>query len=432
MKFFKKLSLPGQRIFRTMVAVWICLLIYLLRGQKGLVVFSAIAAMQGIQPYTKDMRTVILRRIVGTIIGAFWGLLLLLIELELISIGEPSEVLHYFLVGLGVGIVIYSTVLFNVRDWASFSAVTFMSVTITHLTDANPYLFAFNRLVDTLIGVGVAEIVNRIQLPRSRHTDTLFVSSVSNLLAGENHKLSPYSRVELNRMIEDGAKFTLSTIHTQARIRELLPGVNLRYPMVIMDGAALYDMNTMEYLRTTPMSEEKARRVIEWAHGRGLSFFNNSVSDNLLVIQFSELGNEAIRKLYEKKRLSPYRNFINSPRDTVENVLYLQIVAPEEEVEPLLAELNAQPWAGDYRFTLRECEIEGYGYLLIYDYSVSRESMLRELEKLMGTKQTVTFGGVPNKYDVYIRDADKNLFVKELKKRFEPVDLRNWKTAFRV
>ncbi len=64
-------------------------------------------------------------------------------------------------------------------------------------------------------------------------------------------------------MIEDGAKFTISTVQTQATVRELLQGVDLRYPIVTMDGAALYDVNTLEYIRTKPMSDCDAYRVVK-------------------------------------------------------------------------------------------------------------------------------------------------------------------------
>ena len=49
----------------------------------------------------------------------------------------------------------------------------------------------------------------------------------------------------------------------------------------------------------------------------------------------------------------------------------------------------------------------------------------------MGTKNTVTFGGEKDIYDVYIENADRNLLVKELKRRCEPVDFRCWKSVFR-
>ena len=76
-------------------------------------------------------------------------------------------------------------------------------------------------------------------------------------------------------------------------------------------------------------------------------------------------------------------------------------------------------------------DYEGYSFLKIYDVNTTREAMLRELERLMGTKKTVTFGSVPGKYDVYIEKGDRDRLIHELQKRFEPVDLRGWKNILR-
>ena len=357
--------------------------------------------------------------------------MILLIELEFISDGIPDEMLHYTLISLGTGIVIYSTVLMNVTDWAYFAAVTFMSVTITHITDANPYIYAFYRLIDTLIGVLVAEAVNRVQLPRSRDTDTLYVSAIGISLLDSNNILSPHLRVELNRMIEDGAKFTISTVQTQARVRELLPGVDLRYPVITMDGAALYNMGSMEYLRTVPMQKEDAALIIGWLHEKDLPFFSSSVHDDLLIIHYTELSNDAMKILYDRKRRSPYRNFVKEQKDSFDNILYIQVTTTAEAIHAAVKEFQEQPWSSKYRITEAECDVEGYMLLKIYDARASRENMLKELEKMMGTKKTVTFGGVRDRYDVYIEDAHRDMLVKELKKRFEPVDFRNWRSILR-
>ena len=431
MKNRKRIPLPGQRIIRSAIAVALCLLVDVLRGHQGIPLYSAIAALQCIQPYTRDMRGVARKRIFGTIIGAVWGLLLLLLEIALARGGLPDERLHYALLPLTLILVLYSTVLLKVQDMAYFSGVVFLVIAINHFTDANPYLFAFNRLLDTVIGVLVASVVNRVHLPRRQNTDTLYVSALGHSLLDSESHLSPYSLVELNRLLDDGAKFTLSTVHTQATVRELLPGVRLRYPIISSDGAVLYDMGKLEYIRTTPMSEEKARRMMRWLRANDAPFFSNSVEQNLLVIRYTELANEAMRQLFEEKRYSPHRNFIRSEKEICGHVIYLTVLEPDERCAALHSKLMEQPWAGDYRAVLHRADTEGYSSLKIYDASCSRETMLRELEKLMGTKETVTFGGVPGKYDVYIENADRNLLVKELKRRFEPVDFHCWKSAFR-
>lgn len=431
MKDHKHIPMPGQRIFRSAIAVGLCLLVYVLRGRHGIPLYSALAAIQCMQPYNKDMRGVARRRVLGTVIGAVWGLLLLLLELEILSDGLPDEGLHYFLVPLFLVAVLYSTVLLGVRETAYFSGVVFLVITINHFTDANPYLFAFNRLLDTVIGVVLASIVNRLHLPRAKRTDTLFVSALGHSLLGSDSRLSPFSQVELNRLMDDGMKFSLSTVETQATVRELLPGVRLRYPIITMDGAALYDMGSLEYLRTTPMSESGAGRIMGWLRERELPFFSNSIEQNLLVIRYDKLSNDGMRKLFEKKRVSPYRNYIRSGTDVCEHVVYLLVVDTHANIAAAHDAMAAEPWAGEYRLVTAETEFEGFSSLKIYDASCSRENMLRELEAIMGTSETVTFGGTRGKYDVFIENADRNLLVRELKRRFEPVDLRCWRSVFK-
>ena len=164
----KKLPVPGQRILRTMIAVWLCLLVYVLRGRQGEPLYAGLAVLQCIQPYTKTMRTVARKRIIGTLVGAFWGLALLLFEQWLVSRGHEEPWLHFSLVGLFTGVVLYFTVLLKVSETAYFSAVVFLVICIKHAEDVSPYVYAFNRTLDTAIGVAVAEIVNRVHLPRLR------------------------------------------------------------------------------------------------------------------------------------------------------------------------------------------------------------------------------------------------------------------------
>ena len=427
----KRIPMPGQRTLRTAIAVAVCLIIHVLSGEKGYPLYAALAAMQCMQPYTKSMKGVARKRVLGTVIGAIWGLLELLVEIQLISDGIPDKQLHFVLVPLVLILVIHSTVLLKVREMAYFSGVVYLVITINHFSDANPYLFAFNRLLWTVIGVLVATIINRIHLPRITNTDTLYVSALGHSLLGSDSRLTPYSCVELNRLMDDGMNFTISTIESQATVRELLPGVRLRYPLIVSDGAALYNMGTLEYLKTTPIREESAKRIMDWLHERNLPFFTNVIEQNLLVIHYDELHNEGMKQLFEQKRHSPYRNYVRSPKEFCENVVYLLVVDTKERIDQACKELSEQTWAEAYRIRVRESKIDGYSFLRIYDAACSRENMLRELEAWMKTEKTVTFGGDPGRYDVYIENADRNLLVKELKRRFEPVDLRGWRRIFR-
>ena len=427
-----RIPLPGQRIGRSMIAVWLCFGVYFLRGRTGIPFYSVIAALQCMQPYNRDMGKVAQKRVVGTLIGAGWGLAVLLLELELLYEGVPDELPHYLLLGLFTGVVLYSAVLLRVREAAYFSVVVFLSVAVNHIGDANPYLFAFRRLLDTVIGVLVAEFVNRVHLPRLRRTDTLFVSGVGDTILGADRTLSPYSRVELNRLIDDGAKFTLSTCETPATVRELLSGVDLRLPIITMSGAALYSVPDRAYLRCVPLTEAKSRRVMAWLDEQGCPYFSNSVEEDLLVIRYRALANPGMEQMYARKRVSPFRNFVRSETDPAAQILYFLVLETPERAAALREAFTAEPWAGEYRVVTEPSEFEGYVRWKIYDAAVSKAAMLRVLEERLGTRETVTMGSTPGDYDVYIRDADRDQVVKELKRRFEPVDLRGWRNIFRL
>ena len=98
--------------------------------------------------------------------------------------------------------------------------MVFLSIAVNHAKDLNPYLFVWNRCLDTIIGILIGVAVNEFSLPREKHEEILFVSGLDDtLLCGS--RLSDYSRVELNRMIDEGLHFTISTCRTPASLLEL-------------------------------------------------------------------------------------------------------------------------------------------------------------------------------------------------------------------
>lgn len=436
-----RLPLPGQRILRSVIAAALCVAIFFLRGRSGAPFYSIIAALQCIQPYSSNMLKVGRNRITGTLIGAFWGGVVLFGALW-ISGGEieyEDTLAYYIVLILFIGIVLYSTVILKVTASSYFSAVVFLSITLNHIGDANPYLFVFNRTMDTIIGVGVAVLVNSVHLPRVRDRETLFVSGVDHVLFREDRNLSPVTRVQLNRFIQDGMQFSVSTKQTPATVRELTDGIGLRLPIIAMDGAVLYDMNSQAYLRTVTMARELAQDVTRFLLKERKPFFVNKVEEDLLVIYCRgfrlngpdpEAGSseEAINALYMKKKGSPYRNYVSTEADIVDSVLYFLVIDRQEAVRRLHARLLEQPWAGRVRpvFDTFDCR-EGELILRIYDRGATRRSMLEELREYTGAPRTVLFGNKEGECDVVIPDAGGGNLVRELKKRFEPVSLRGWR-----
>ena len=429
----KTIPLPGQRILRSLIAILLCFTVYALRGRRGMPFYSAIAALQCIQQYTRSMRPVARRRVIGTFVGAAWGLLTLLVAMRIRENNVPDEMLHYFIISLITAVVIYSTVLLNIRDMAYFSSVVFLSITINHIGDANPYIFVFNRTMDTIIGVAVAEVVNRVHLPRTRNTDTLFVSGIHNTIFGMGEKISGYSKVELNRLIEDGCQFTVSTIQTPATIRELLPDVDIRLPVIAADGTLLVDMKKREILKADDLEPETVQELSAFLDEREVEYFVNQTEHNMLIVRHGEMENEAIRAIYDQKRSSIHRNFAPRREEISENILYFLLADEDEKLRHVMQELEQQPWAPKVRVTYdRSQSHDNWLCIKILPADSSQEKMQQYLMEQTGLKKRITFGNQPGACDVCIQYTDKDSMVKELKRRFEPVDIHGWRNIFRL
>lgn len=148
----------GLRIKKTVLAVALCLLIDYFR--QGMPLFSVIAAIMTLQK-DKELSLVQARnRISGTLIGGALGLVSL-IFFQKLSI--PYQSLTYILI-----VSFMAVPLINVNLWlksptsAAFSCVVYYSVVISHFEDLVPFVFVFNRMVDTLIGIVIALILNLI------------------------------------------------------------------------------------------------------------------------------------------------------------------------------------------------------------------------------------------------------------------------------
>ena len=292
------------------------------------------------------------------------------------------------------------------------------------MIDASPFLFVFNRVLDTLIGVGIALIVNTVHLPRKRQKDILFVSGIDDTLLNQKDQMSPYSRIELNRLIDSGAKFTVSTGRTPATIRESLPGIHLKLPVIAMDGAVLCDLNENSYLMKYQMSTSQAQTICDFLDRKGTSYFTNCVVDDLLVIYYDQLISPLHQEVYERRHRSPHRNYVQKTQSVYENVVYLYLLDKKEIMEKLYWELMEQVWIDSYRVEFHDpIRYPGCANIKIYIKDATRENMLRNLKALLNLDKVITFGSVEGRYDVCIEDTGKDEMVKTLKKLYEPVGL---------
>ncbi len=157
MKKFMNIPIPGMRIIKTALAVFLCFVIVALTGEQysG---YSAVVAIVCMQKDWGDSKRIAINRSIGTICGAGFGILTHKL-LEWLNLFE-RPVLPYLLVSVMMILLMILIISINKQDVTAVSCIIFLSVAILRDPKVDVWFFAFRRMIDTFIGIGVSLIVN--------------------------------------------------------------------------------------------------------------------------------------------------------------------------------------------------------------------------------------------------------------------------------
>lgn len=431
----------GMRMLKTAIAVFSCFVIYIIRGKTGLPFYSAIAAVLCMQPYVENSIKVAKNRTVGTFIGAFFGMIVLIFQSKCVPLEDV--LMQYFLASIFIIPVIYTTILLKKPTASYIACVVFLSITIAHGADVNPFKFVMYRVTDTLIGIFVSLFINRLHLPKRRNHSYLFVVGADGTIFNEEGQMSPYTKVELNRLISEGANIALATEKTVASFLSCLNGIDLKLPIIAMDGAVLYDRKEKRYLCCNGISWSDVEKMKAVFDQMKLHCFINVLLEDALLIFYSDFNNLEQEKLYQSKRSSPYRNYIYGKPPKKGQVLYFLAVEKKEVIDLLEENIRKLSCSDHFIFFREKSANEEYVHLKIYHKNATKQYMARYLQASLKGTYIVAFGSrysdislfeggdlsfatdsaeeaVKQVADIVIKHKDGENVMKQIAKIFEP------------
>lgn len=147
----------GMRIWKTVISIFLCYLIDLFRT-GGNIFYAMIAAASCMGSNMENSKQTAHNRIIATLIGGFWGCVYITLGIFL-NIKEDS-IFRGMLISLLIIPTIKTACLLKEAKASYLSCVVLLSIVIIHGFDNNPYLFALNRIIDTLLGIIVSMVVN--------------------------------------------------------------------------------------------------------------------------------------------------------------------------------------------------------------------------------------------------------------------------------
>lgn len=194
---FKTKAKLGMRTIKTAIAVTLAVTVaYIFNLNSPF--FVAIAALITLQGNIVDSFRMGRDRILGTTIGAFIGMLF-----SYIAMGNP------LVIGFGVLIIIFISNVINFQKTISISSVIFISIMLNTQLD-NIFYYGINLLMDTLIGIIIAALVNIIIFPHFSR-DVVLKASIDVFKKCED---------AIKQMITHDPDFTLKDLEDEIEVLE--------------------------------------------------------------------------------------------------------------------------------------------------------------------------------------------------------------------
>ena len=84
----------------------------------------------------------------------------------------------------------------------------------------------------------------------------LFISDLDGTLLNGNAEVTEFTRDTLNRLMAKGLNFTAATARTLASAGKILSGLDLKLPVILMNGVLIYDMAEKKYVKINSFPQD--------------------------------------------------------------------------------------------------------------------------------------------------------------------------------
>lgn len=428
----------GKRIIKTAVTLFLILLIYIfllwIDGLFGIdsssfkapsnmytPFFAGIAAVYATHRDKKSSIKQAKIRSFGSILGGYFGMIIVLIIefifINLLNLENTHLLLYYLFRYLLVTISLIPLIMITVKlkqvDAVFITCLTFLSVTISARNGGMPVLqFATNRVLSTLIGVGVSLLVNNYLFGLKKcNKDILFVTSLENNFVSKNDELSAFTKYKLNELFDFDIPLIFATTRTPMSFEYIFKDINIKYPMITMNGAAKYRFDLKRYSNVDHIEPETRLKIDEAIKVKNMNAFVYTVNDHVLHAYHNVLVNEGEKLFYKHRKHQNAYSFVRGvlPLDLFPS-LYI-LIDTKERIEEFLEYCNSiklNEIATLVTYKYRDINDKEYFYLRIYDNNVSKENYVNSIKKENNLNKLIVCGSGRTDINL-LRQADLSM-----------------------
>lgn len=221
---------------------------------------------------------------------------------------------------------------------------------------------------------------------------TLYITDLDGTLLTPNICVSQKSAEIINMLIDKGMLFSVATARSQASVKGLLDNINIRLPIVLLNGVFIYDINDKKNLHHYPLDSDAVPKILSVFLEAGKSPFMYLLKDDGIDLVFTELQLDIHKNFYEKRKpLFDYRFFQTDSYDVPSDseVVYFNLIDFYTELLPIYNNLCKIPGVS---CAFYEDNYSPYWFLEVYSDTASKSNGAVMLKKIYRADKIVAFG----------------------------------------
>jgi len=237
---------------------------------------------------------------------------------------------------------------------------------------------------------------------------TLYVSDLDGTLLGDNSRLSDTSRMIINDLVGQGMLFTVATGRSLPPTELVLRGLDLRLPIICMNGALIVDPLSRETVRRVSLDPARAEALVRGHLARDLHPFVFTIDRHgehhayhLGIFNEVEQRYVAARLALGDRRFRVVDDLASAFDDDVMTVVSIDL---PERVDPVYHAFAADP--GLYQVRSADDREPAFWWLETLSADANKGYAVRLLRDRLGVDRVVCFGDQANDAPMF-EEADE-------------------------
>lgn len=224
---------------------------------------------------------------------------------------------------------------------------------------------------------------------------TLYVSDMDGTLLNSSSVLSETTTAKLNKLISEGALFTVATARTPATVVGLMKNIDSNLPYIVMAGCATWDNKKKGYESARIISNSSIERLIGIFEKNGNNPFIYYKNGNQIVVNHVRELTAEEKEFIEPRIKTPLKRLKTCSSLTVdatlEGAMLIFSMGKFEALRNIADEIDKEGIDCTYN-CYHDIFKKDEGFIDIYVNGTTKAAAIKELARKIGAERIVVFG----------------------------------------